>query len=198
MDGRPPCRTTPDAAVFARHRNYFRRDVVGCAVRIDDLAYLSFWALRLQIAYLYADSAIAKMGVEDWQNGSALYYIVRDRSFGSSGPLTPIWLWLSDQSLTTLALTWGAIAIELAIALFTLLDARWRLAAFWLGLALHALTFLSMGLFSFSLVMVAVAALIATPGVAVLNRPQQLLSRDRLTAQNDLRSLEANEDARGM
>jgi antimicrobial peptide system SdpB family protein len=162
------------------------------------VAYPSFWALRLQIAYLYADSAIAKMGVEDWQNGSALYYIVRDRSFGSSGPLTPIWLWLSDQSLTTLALTWGAIAIELAIALFTLLDARWRLAAFWLGLALHALIFLSMGLFSFSLVMVAVAALIATPGVAVLNRPQQLLSRDRLTAQNDLRSLEANEDARGM
>ena len=35
------------------------------------VAYLSFWALRLQIAYLYADSAIAKMGVEDWQNGSA-------------------------------------------------------------------------------------------------------------------------------
>ncbi|MGH3966595.1 MAG: hypothetical protein ACRDTV_00325, partial [Mycobacterium sp.] len=60
------------------------------------IAYLSFWTLRLQIAYLYADSAIAKMGVADWQNGSAFYYFVRDRMFGSAGPLTPIWMWVSD------------------------------------------------------------------------------------------------------
>ena len=75
--------------------------------------------------------------------------------FGAAGPLTPVWMWLSDQSLTTLLLTWGTMAIELAIALFTLLGARWRLAAFWLGFALHAFIFLGMGLFSFSLVMVA-------------------------------------------
>lgn len=129
------------------------------------VAYLSFWGLRVQIAYLYADSAIAKMGVEDWQNGSAFYYFVRDRTFGAAGPLTPIWMWLSDQALTTLATTWGAIALELTIALFTLLRRRWRLAAFWLGLGLHTLIFLSMGLFSFSLVMVAAGALIATPDV---------------------------------
>jgi antimicrobial peptide system SdpB family protein len=162
------------------------------------VAYLSFWALRLQVAYLYADSAIAKMGVEDWQNGSAFYYFVRDRMFGSAGPLTPIWMWFSDQALTTLAVTWGAIAMELAIALFTLLGTRWRMAAFWICLTLHTLIFLSMGLFSFSLVMIAVAALIATPGVAVANRSQQRLPRNRQSAQNDVWSLEANEDARGV
>jgi antimicrobial peptide system SdpB family protein len=137
------------------------------------IAYLSFWALRLQIAFLYADSAIAKMGVADWQNGSAFYYFVRDKMFGSAGPLAPIWMWVSDQALTTLTITWGAIVIELVIALFTLLGTRWRLAAFWLALALHALIFLSMGLFSFSLVMVAVAALIATPTVAVVGQVHQ-------------------------
>lgn len=141
------------------------------------VAYISFWALRLQIAYLYADSAIAKMGVADWQNGSAFYYFVRDKMFGSAGPFTPLWMWVSDQSLTTLAITWGAIAMELAIALFTLLDARWRMAAFWLCLTLHALIFLSMGLFSFSLVMVAVAALIATPNMPVCGRSRQSLPR---------------------
>lgn len=127
------------------------------------VSYLSFWALRVQIAYLYADSAIAKMGVADWQNGSALYYFVRDRMFGAAGPLTPVWLWVSDQALTTLLITWGAIVAELAIALFTVLGRRWRLAAFWLGLALHGMIFASMGLFSFSLVMVGVGALIAAP-----------------------------------
>lgn len=134
------------------------------------VAYGSFWALRLQIAYLYADSAIAKMGVADWQNGSAFYYFVRDKMFGSAGPVAPMWMWLSDQSLTTLATTWGTIVVELVIALFTLLGVRWRLAAFWLCAALHALIFVSMGLFSFSAVMVAVAALVATPNASVGDR----------------------------
>jgi len=149
------------------------------------VAYLSFWALRLQIAYLYADSAIAKMGVEDWQNGSAFYYFVRDHMFGAAGPLTPIWLWLSDQALTTLAITWGAIALELAIALFTLLGRRWRLAAFWLGLALHTMIFLSMGLFSFSLVMVAAGALIATPATTASSGRRQPWPRSPTPAHNE-------------
>jgi antimicrobial peptide system SdpB family protein len=149
------------------------------------VAYLSFWALRLQIAYLYADSAIAKMGVADWQNGSALYYFVRDQMFGSAGPLAPLWLWLSGQAPTTLAITWGAIAVELAIALFTLLGTRWRLAALGLGLALHALIFLSMGLFSFSLVMVAVGALIATPDGAGLRGRHRPWPRRHRAAHNN-------------
>jgi len=161
------------------------------------VAYVSFWALRLQIAYVYADSAIAKMGVADWQNGSAFYYFVRDKMFGAAGPLTPLWMWLSDQSLTTLMITWSAMAIELAIALFTLLEARWRLAAFYLGLALHMLIFLSMGLFSFSLVMVGVAALIATPGAAVPYRPPKRLLSSRQEEQNELPPKNAHQDAKG-
>lgn len=131
------------------------------------IVYASFWALRLQIAFIYADSAVAKMGVPDWQNGSAFYYFVRDKMFGAAGPTAPIWQWLSAQAITTLAITWGTIALELAIALFTLLGWRWRLAAFWLCTVLHVLIFFSMGLFSFSAVMVAVAALVATPNSAI-------------------------------
>jgi antimicrobial peptide system SdpB family protein len=150
------------------------------------IAYLTFWALRVQVAYVYADSAVAKMGVADWQNGSGFYYFVRDKLFGSAGPLTPIWMWLSDQSLTTLAITWGTIVIELAIALFTLLDTRWRMAAFWLCLTLHVLIFLSMGLFSFSLVMAGVAALIVTPNVSVSRRHQPLPQKPQAAQNNSL------------
>lgn len=149
------------------------------------IAYLSFWALRMQISYLYADSAIAKMGVGDWQNGSGFYYFIRDKMFGAAGPLKPLWMWLSDQSLITLTFTWGAIAVELAIAVFVLLDARWRLVAFWLAVVLHALIFLSMGLFSFSLVMAAVAALIATPSEPSSSPPQHRLPSTRQPVENN-------------
>ena len=145
------------------------------------IAYLSFWALRLQVAYIYADSAIAKMGVADWQNGSAFYYFIRDNFFGSAGPFGPAWLWLSEQSLTTLAITWGTIVVELAIALLTLLGARLRAVAFWLCLGLHVLIFLSMGLFSFSMVMAAVAALVATTNVESFAGQQKPLRTRWLT-----------------
>jgi hypothetical protein len=58
-------------------------------------------------------------------------------------------------------------------------------AAFGLGLALHALIFLSMGLFSFSLVMVAVAALIATPDVSVLRGSPRPWPSPHRPAHND-------------
>jgi antimicrobial peptide system SdpB family protein len=149
------------------------------------IAFLSFWALRLQLAFVYADSAIAKMGVADWQNGSAFYYFVRDKMFGSAGPLAPIWLWVSEQAVVTLAITWGAMVLELVIALFTLLGTRWRLAAFWLGLVLHGLIYLSMGLFSFSLVLVGVGALIATPDALRGRRPRQSWPRGPAATHNE-------------
>ncbi|CQA10178.1 antimicrobial peptide system protein%2C SdpB family [Mycobacteroides abscessus] len=34
----------------------------------------SQWALRIQFAFIYADSALTKVGVADWANGSAFYY----------------------------------------------------------------------------------------------------------------------------
>jgi len=156
------------------------------------VAYLTFWALRLQVAYIYADSAIAKMGVPDWQNGSAFYYFVRDKLFGSAGLFTPVWMWVSDQSLTTAAITWGTIVLELAIAAFTLLGTRWRLAAFWLALILHVLIFLSMGLFSFSMVMAGVAALIATPDDAFAIWPRRRWPRPPAAEQNESVSLEGS------
>jgi hypothetical protein len=93
-------------------------------------------------------------------------------------------------------ITWGAIVVELAIALFTLLNARWRLAAFWLCLILHALIFLSMGLFSFSAVMVAVAALIATPNVSFSARRHEPLPRKSEATKNNPPSGQTRADAR--
>ena len=77
--------------------------------------------------------------------------------------------------------------------LFTLLGTRWRLAAFWLALALHTLIFVSMGLFSFSLVMVAVGALIATPDVGVLGRSPQPWPTKHPATHNESISAEAGQ-----
>ncbi|WP_131832940.1 beta-carotene 15,15'-monooxygenase [Mycobacteroides abscessus] len=103
------------------------------------------------------------MGVGDWANGSAFYYFVRDKMFGSAGFGKSFWYFISDNTFGVLAVTWGSIILELAIALLTVLSARYRIAALTLAVFLHAAIWLAMGLFSFSLVMIGVSVIVANP-----------------------------------
>ncbi len=121
----------------------------------------SQWALRIQFAFIYADSALTKVGVADWANGSAFYYFVRDKMFGTTGPLSPFFYWSSATPLGSVAATWGTIAIELVIALFIMGGPRLRRISLYSTVALHLAIYVTLGLFSFSLVMIAGAVLVA-------------------------------------
>lgn len=120
-------------------------------------------ALRVQLAYIYLDSGLAKLGVADWENGSAEYYIMRDPGFGVAGPLAPIARWITAQPLGSLLVTWSGIAIEVAIGVLILCSHRWRLVALVLDVMLHVSIILSIGLWSFALVMVGSAVVAANP-----------------------------------
>ncbi|MDV8077592.1 hypothetical protein R4P47_13585 [Rhodococcus sp. IEGM 1370] len=125
------------------------------------LAALIF--VRLQIAYLYIDSAIAKFGVDNWADGSAEYYFIRNPMFGSAGPIDTAARAITTHALPTVMLTWGALAIELIIGLAILGGTRSRRIALILDCALHAGIILTMGLWSFSLVMIGSATVAAAP-----------------------------------
>lgn len=61
------------------------------------IAYAAFWAVRLQLAYIYLDTAISKFGVADWANGTAEYYFLRDNMFGVAKPWDGLLLTLSKS-----------------------------------------------------------------------------------------------------
>lgn len=122
------------------------------------------WAVRLQVAFIYAHSGLAKIGVDDWQNGSAFYYLVRDKMFGASGLDGRFWDWLSYYPLGTLTVSWGTILIELMLAVLISAGARYRRVALVLAIFLHTMIFLLIGLFSFSLVMISCVLLAVNPG----------------------------------
>ncbi|MFE5869209.1 sporulation-delaying protein SdpB family protein [Streptomyces roseifaciens] len=126
-------------------------------------AFAAFWALRIQLVILYVQSGVSKFGVPDWLNGSAEYYILRDPIFGAAQPFEGPALWLSEHGLTLGLLTWGGIIIELVIAAFLLGPERWRKAAFALDVVLHASIIATIGLWSFSLIMIGCAAVAAAP-----------------------------------
>jgi antimicrobial peptide system SdpB family protein len=127
------------------------------------MAFAAFLGVRLQLAVLYMQSGVSKWGVPDWLNGSAEFYILRSPLFGVAGPLKPVLLWMSDNSLVVAAMSWGAILVEIVIAVFLLSPTRWRRIAFGCDLALHVGIIATMGLWSFALIMMGSAAIAAAP-----------------------------------
>lgn len=127
------------------------------------LAFAALVVLRVQIAFIYLDSAISKFGVNDWVNGTAEYYFVRDPMFGTGGPFSGIARLLTYFPASTLLMTWTPLVIETAIGILILGRRRYRLCALWLDVALHVGITAFMGLWSFSSVMIACATAGAMP-----------------------------------
>ncbi|WP_432002383.1 sporulation-delaying protein SdpB family protein [Streptomyces sioyaensis] len=123
----------------------------------------AFLAIRVQIAYLYLDSALSKFGVADWANGTAEYYFLRDGMFGVSRPWDGVLLWMSKSPLVVVSLTWGALLIEIAIGVCLLSSGRRRKVGMVLDIVLHGSIILTMGLWSFALAMIGSAIVCATP-----------------------------------
>ncbi|MFC9635112.1 sporulation-delaying protein SdpB family protein [Streptomyces mirabilis] len=127
------------------------------------IAFAAFWAIRVELAYIYLDTAISKFGVADWANGTAEYYFLRDNMFGVSTPWAGIFLPLSKNALVVVGMTWGALIVELLIAVCVLGSDRWRKAGLVLDIVLHGTIILTMGLWSFALVMIGTSTVAALP-----------------------------------
>ncbi|WP_052069885.1 sporulation-delaying protein SdpB family protein [Rhodococcoides fascians] len=133
------------------------------------IAYACMLLLRLQLGYIYIYSAISKFGVTEWANGSAEYYYVRDRLFGAEGIGADLWHALTMNSVATVAMTWGSLLVEIVIGVLLVVH-RYRGLALGLDLFLHIGIIVTLGLWSFALVMIG-AVVVATYGQRRLPQP---------------------------
>ncbi|MFE4869988.1 hypothetical protein [Streptomyces sp. NPDC056682] len=70
---------------------------------------------------------------------------------------------MSRSAAAVTALTWGALVIEIAIGVCVLASDRWRKAGMVMDIVLHGSIILTMGLWSFAVVMIGSAIVCATP-----------------------------------
>ncbi|MFE7655057.1 hypothetical protein ACFU6M_19485 [Streptomyces bottropensis] len=105
------------------------------------------------MAGIYFQSSVAKFGVTEWADGTALAYWLNDPFFGLLPFWKPAMQPLLENAYTVAALTWGVLVMELALAFSLFWKAEVRRKTFWLGIALHAGIALFMGLFSFAFTM---------------------------------------------
>ena len=108
---------------------------------------------RIQMAGVYLHAFVAKMGVEEWVDGTALWYWFTDNDFG----LPRVMMWAVEplllNGISIVALTWGSILTEILLFLGIVASERVRVWLLGLGLAFHGLIAVGMGLWSFSTIM---------------------------------------------
>ncbi|TFD85084.1 hypothetical protein E3T61_18335 [Cryobacterium lactosi] len=117
------------------------------------LAHISIVVLQVQVAFVYINSCLAKLGVPEWLDGTALYYWLRDPMFGPSGSFREATDLLMVHAIPVAAVTWGTLLLEFFLGISIFIPRKYRLVLLPLGVAFHLGIAVLMGLWSFAFAM---------------------------------------------
>ena len=126
------------------------------------VAIVPYYLIRLQVAIIYLHSFLAKVTREEWINGTAVYYYLQDPLFG----LNNFFLTLVNPILNSWLVvipTWGTLIVQLVLfgALFAPKN-HWKYY-FIVGIFMHEIFAIMLGLFSFSIAMAGALILYLVP-----------------------------------
>ncbi|PTL77927.1 sporulation-delaying protein SdpB family protein [Vitiosangium sp. GDMCC 1.1324] len=127
-----------------------------------------FGLIMLQVAGIYFHAAVGKFAVDEWTNGTALYYWLLHPSFGASPWLASLLQPLLAHGPTVTLLTWSVLILEYALSAGIFMTPGRRSLLLPFGLALHAGIILIHGLVSFGTIMMAALLLFLHPSSSPL------------------------------
>lgn len=137
-------------------RTWHWQSVTGTpSPRAAFIAHTSRTLLRVQVMVVYLHSAVTKLEVDQWLNGTAFYYWVHDPIVGAPPTLSPVVFPLVSNQYVLAVLTYGAIVAEFVLVAALVAPTRRRWSLYWVGLTFHVGVALVLGIFSFSLAMIA-------------------------------------------
>lgn len=127
------------------------------------VAWGAYVLVRIQIAAVYFHSAVGKVTVDEWVNGTAVYYWLADPSFGLAGWIEPFVMPVLTTSVGVVLATWGPLLLEFFLFAGLVTDKRGWPFLLGLGIALHLGIAVLHGLVGFSTVMVGALILYLRP-----------------------------------
>lgn len=127
------------------------------------LALSCLLAVRVQVAAIYFHASTGKLRVEEWANGTAVYYWFTDPSFGAAGWLRPALMPLLTNPFGVALLTWGALFLEIVLFMALVMPTWAWGPVLVVGILFHAMIGVVHGLVSFSLAMIAALVLYLRP-----------------------------------
>jgi antimicrobial peptide system SdpB family protein len=127
------------------------------------VAWAALLAIRVQAAGVYFHAAVGKLKVEEWVDGTAVYYWFTDPNVGMADWMRPFLLPLLHTGTGVSLLTWGSLLIEFLLFTGLTMDRRLRKPLLVVGITFHGLISLVHGLVSFGFAMWALLVLYLWP-----------------------------------
>lgn len=135
------------------------------------IAISAFLVIRFQVAIIYFQACVAKFRVEEWANGTALYYWFIHPTFGLPDWLKPLVMPMLTNSMIITFLTWSILVLVAMLFMGLFMEKKYRPHLLKLGLVFHFGIIIVHGLFSFSLAMTAALILYLRPIEKAFNLP---------------------------
>lgn len=144
------------------------------------VALFALLAIRVQVAGIYFHAAVGKMRVEEWTDGTVLYYWFTDPQFGATGVIRRLIEPLLRHGPTLALMTWGAMLLELSLFMALVMPKKSWKYLLPLGIAFHASIAIIHGLVSFFFAMAAALVLYLRPVEQPLVLPNLVAWKQRI------------------
>ncbi len=118
------------------------------------IATLTYYLLCIQIFIIYFFASVGKFKVDEWRNGTAIYYWLTQPLFGVTNFFKPFVEAVLFSPILTALLNWSVLFIELIIA-FTIFstNSNYRKIVLIISISFHFFILLFLGIVSFSIIM---------------------------------------------
>jgi len=147
-------------------------------ISYNSTAWAFICLLRIQVSAIYLHAAVAKFKIDEWVNGTAIYYWFMHHYHGAADYLKPFVIIIVSNNFLVVLISWGTIVLELLLFSAILLgpkSLRRRLLLL-LGLTFHFLIVVIHGLISFYFTMAAALLLYLSDYTTVYNFSKPKLS----------------------
>ncbi|MGJ8745457.1 sporulation-delaying protein SdpB family protein [Polaribacter sp.] len=112
-------------------------------------ALFAVWAIRIQIAIVYFHTSIAKMFVQEWSDGTYLYYLFNSTIYGMPRWISPFMNVLLENSIALSLLTYGALLLEILLVLGLTASIKYRKIVLVFAILFHFSIIFFTGIFTF-------------------------------------------------
>ncbi|MEF8939163.1 MAG: sporulation-delaying protein SdpB family protein [Salinivenus sp.] len=146
------------------------------------LAMSAWIIIRIQVAGIYLHAAIGKMAIDEWANGTALYYWFTHPSFGVANWLEPVVMPLVSNGIIVSLLTWSVILFELTLFTGLVMAKHWWRKLMIAGVLFHAGIAVFHGLITFMFAMLGALVLFLHPIYVPFDLPEVEGSVERIRA----------------
>ena len=137
--------------IFDKRKNHWLNEPYN--FKTNSWILLIYFLIRLQACFIYLQASIGKLKINEWRDGTALYYWLNNNFVGSPNIIKPFINFITDSPELLTIFTWSSLIIEFLLFMCISSFKKQRKYFLIIGLVFHFLIFIFFGLFSFMLVM---------------------------------------------